>query len=615
MNQRPNPLRSERLTIDVPGIGKIPVVIEQSGDNGSTLIVRPVTPDRAANACLKENNLNKRVLVRLIDPNDKRAGAYQALRNQKIVLLNDEQLHALKEGKLIVEYVKSRRGKQIDTVPLAIRYTVGECPHTLDTDSVRLHTVLLEWSDNIRLRNGSTSPELQFTINGGRQIIDYWSQSDNIVISPDDPTSPPPPPQTCGISVNTLLDESDFKPLTRDDIDHYRCVADEYKDRYKGPTVVVLDTGLKFNLKNLGAHQDPADGLYGYRDAQGNLRHFVLAFQESNIVPSANLNNNHVGYCSVCRYKQADFVTDRNFRLSADGLPLCEEEDIVNSPFDDQRLLDQRSGRVLDGRHGTSIAAIIQHEAEVPILPVKAFDNQGFGTLFDMLNAFNYILHRQEVDDIRVVNASWVTKRNDPLLRGKIEQLNQLGVFVVAAAGNIGQSDNPNLDIEPLYPACYSIDCLNVITVTTVVQTLIATKDNQAPSTIFNGSQIERAINEDGQRRIILEQFGITDETVRFRVGGLQAAENYSNAVVNVGVLGNENGFFRSPFFGGGWLDGSSYACAFVSAAIAKSLKTTPISGGTPEEDVRNRLVGAIAVTDTLLGEQGVEGGFYLTPA
>lgn len=616
MSQKYDLPRSERLTIDVSELGKIRVIIEQSGGSRPRITVRPDTPDRAANACVKERSLNKRELVQLVDPLDKQRRTYYALRNQKIVLLTDRQLSALKKGDLIVGYVNSRRGKQVDAWTLKVRYTIGECPHTLDTDEEQLYTVLLEWSEDIGLRNRSLSPTLQFSINGERIAIGRQSQSDNIVISPDDTVDPPPPPQTCGVSVNTtLLHESDFKPLTEADIDRYRSVADEERKagRYEGPTVVVLDTGLKFNLRNLGARQDPTDGLYDYRDAQGELQRFVLAFQENESAACASLEGNHIGYCAVCRYKQADFIAETNDRLQADGLPACTAKDIRNSPFDDHRLLDHRSGRVLDGRHGTSIAAIIQQGSEVPILPVKAFDNQGFGTLFDMLNAFNYILQRQKADNIRVVNASWVTKRNDPLLRRKIEQLNQLGVFVVAAAGNRGQSDNPNLSIEPLYPACYSTECPNVVTVTTVVPTLIATSDEQVSDKEY--SRLERAINEDGPRRFILQQFGITDETVRFRASGLQAAENYSNTFVKIGVLGNENGYFKSPFFGGGWLDGSSYACAFVSAAIAEILKGTSFTRHDSTQGIRDEIIEAIATSiDTQLAGHSVKGGYYLIP-
>ncbi|QIP13540.1 S8 family serine peptidase [Spirosoma aureum] len=589
--------KPRRFTITIPELGKAQVVVEPVSGKRPGLIIKPELRNRRTYSRLQ--NLDKSVVVQLRDAKDRKV-RYLAVKNQKIVLLTDAQLKEFRSEKLAVEQVVRKRGREISSKPLTIRYTVSDCPALVKGENI--HTVLLEWEENTGFVNGSISPELRFFNDRGRIIVDANSQSDNsFIISPDDTLDPPVPPHACASTVNTVLGESDYKTLTPEDIDHYRRWANDYT----GPTVAVLDTGLKFNFRNKGG-VEPLDGPYYYRDAKtGEPRHFVVAFQEEPDSTCRNLPGNHIGYCAVCRYKQSDFLLQATANQISAGLP-CQTKDICNSPFDDHRILDN-TGKLLDGRHGTSIAAIIQQKAEVRILPVKAFDNQGFGTLFDMLNAFNYILHRQQADNIRVVNASWITGRDEPLLLQKVQQLMSADVFLVAAAGNIGQSIDPNLNNVPLYPACYSTVCPNVITVTTAARTYRTQTVGSRTKAPTSNDPLEQGLNEERQRRTILKQFGIDDPAIRFRFEGLIAVENFSTTFVNIGVVGDVQGYFKSPVLGGGLLNGSSFACGYVSAAVAEELRTHSAS-------TRAQLIAALTSRDTMLKSEGVNDGRYLLP-
>lgn len=609
---------NNRLTLNVPGYGNLPIRVERAPNGKSGLVVQPGKSDQSTYSRL--SRLNKSAVVRLRDPN--LGTTYRVIKNQKIVLLTEQELKQLQAGEIKVGLVQGNK-RRVTHRPLSIEYTVGECPDS-ETSDERSRMVLLEWADDSSQplpRGVRNSPQLVFTRNGSPVEIEGQFIADNtFIISPDDTVNPPAaPPYACNIASNSVLSESDFKTLTPTDVAHYRDVAKDID----GPTVAVIDTGLKFNFKNINS-EVPPDGPYQYIDQQGKPRHFVLAFQETDSSTCNGMAGNQLGYCAICRYKQADFVAQTTSKLTSDTPPLpgCNADDIRNSPFDDHRILSG-TGAVLDGRHGTSISAIIQQRAQAKILPIKAFDNQGYSSLFDVLNAFNYVLHRQRTDTIRVVNASWISGRNEPLLRKKIDQLMQAGVFVIAAAGNVGQSKDPDLNNVNLYPACYSAECPNVITVTTVARTYRTVPRRQrSDSSDTTDDPIEQVLNDERQRRVILRKFRMGEMDLQFRAAGFVAVENHSPLFVNVGVVGNLQGRFISPVKNGGWLDGSSFACGYVSAFVAEQLRAQPdlisLSPATTlaqqTRDARQQLLNAMTGTDPLLAMQGVAGGRYLVP-
>jgi subtilisin family serine protease len=119
--------------------------------------------------------------------------------------------------------------------------------------------------------------------------------------------------------------------------------------------------------------------------------------------------------------------------------------------------------------HGTAVASVIAARDDgdgmvgvaprVSVLSIAAFTSAGDGpgnsTLADVLSAFE----AARTSGAHVINASWVTPEDSPLLKAAVADAR---VPVVAASGNNGLS-NPT---APLYPAGY--DLPNLITVTAV---------------------------------------------------------------------------------------------------------------------------------------------------
>ncbi len=123
----------------------------------------------------------------------------------------------------------------------------------------------------------------------------------------------------------------------------------------------------------------------------------------------------------------------------------------------------KRSGDVNDEHgHGTHVAGIIAAlqngigitgvAPEAKILPVQMLDRNGLGTLGWIISGLNYIKTlRQRGVNVRVINASWGGGVFSSQLQDLIEQLHNLGVVFVAAAGNSGSNNS----VHPTYPANY----------------------------------------------------------------------------------------------------------------------------------------------------------------
>lgn len=538
-----------------------------------------------------------------------------ALLKQKVVIVTQSQLDKLRAGTLTVQAAlpkkKKYEQKEFDLKTITWdTITVSECPNSdgefndkrRNPNNELTYTILCRWEED----TPSRFPQLRF-IQGGN-ASDPVDQTENFLISPKDPIIPPSPPISAG-SV-PILAPDDFKPITEDDDIHYS------KNRLKdASTVAVIDTGLKFNLENLGQLPGPADGAYHYRNTADKKKLFNLAYQTSHSPECGEaMSNNHFGCCTVASYQEPDFIKAMNDRLRPFNPPYTVTprdvtpavtytgRDVRDSPYDDHV-----------GRHGTVIAAIIQQQANINILPVKSFDNRGFGTLFDVLSAFNYILRRHKQDPIRVVNASWVTKRKDPLLRRKIEELKKVGIFLVAAAGNRNQTDNPNLSDQKLYPACYSQDLPNVITVTSVMDHYsLRKKGGYSPEPKDQSEAIP------GLQDALLNALRRSPADFELATDGLDVEANYGNQFVNIGVKGLL-GSMPSPFKQGDKIWGSSFAAPFVAAKLAEHLKQNRISlTGISDLDFfsrREEILNAIqrSTDNRLQTENLVEQGRYIT--
>lgn len=93
--------------------------------------------------------------------------------------------------------------------------------------------------------------------------------------------------------------------------------------------------------------------------------------------------------------------------------------------------------------HGTMVASLVKLVAPgATILPLKAFDGDGTGRLFNVIRA----LYLAEAEGAKVVNLSLSLAEPSRALADAVRVLYERDIFVVAAAGNTGQT-------TPRYPA------------------------------------------------------------------------------------------------------------------------------------------------------------------
>jgi subtilisin family serine protease len=112
-------------------------------------------------------------------------------------------------------------------------------------------------------------------------------------------------------------------------------------------------------------------------------------------------------------------------------------------------VVDQSTVAVVEGDgmsdfgHGTMVAGIIHLVAPTAkIMPLKAFQSNGTGTLSNVLRAIYYAIQHKA----NVLNMSFDIKNYSPELARAISSANNQGIICVAAAGNDGND-------EMVYPA------------------------------------------------------------------------------------------------------------------------------------------------------------------
>ena len=609
---------STPLDIEVPNFGKVPVQVNHGKDLNDPIDVTHRPPDTRRQT---DNNSDPRLrfknprIVQVLDAGNRFLLPQYAVVRNKIVKVSQSQLDRLLAKTLLIATADDRGNIGQE---LAARIVVGDCPEPdVDANGEVQYMVLLDWDqETVRLNSFPAVLLFDPVTRVVTPLIDQTDQQDNFLVSvsSDGPHDPPPHPPAAFGPLNTQ--PSDFRPATDDDKKYYE--QDSRQD--DSPSVAVMDTGLKFNLLNRGHEHDwPA---HTYRDANGQERRFVLAYQDQPTVAGCKeeMASNHLGYCALLSYREEDFIKNMKLLTTTGPDTPYSWPDVMNSPFDDFQLFTDPddAGRLVDARHGTSVTALIQQNGDdAPVLPVKVFDNIGFATLFDVLNGFNYVLQRCKTTNIRVVNTSWIFGQDNPMLKRKIKQLRDAGVFIVAAAGNEGQTLNRDLDNVPVYPACYSTEFSNVITVTSIRKTyfrpdLLAPKEDS-----LVGKALAKAVSFGLFN--VLESADDVLEAV-LPTAGYVAVENYSVNYVNVGVV-STFGYFRSPFYNGPIIRGSSYACALVSGFVIRQLRTDTMlldlikSGSEAAMRIaRQQLLDAMSRSgpDENLKNEYVNGGYYL---
>ncbi|MCD8481482.1 MAG: S8 family serine peptidase [Verrucomicrobia bacterium] len=115
--------------------------------------------------------------------------------------------------------------------------------------------------------------------------------------------------------------------------------------------------------------------------------------------------------------------------------------------------------------HGTHMAGVIAAAWNdegiagtangAKIVPIRFMDADGFGASSDLIESIDYAMVR----GVNIINASFGGTIVPAAVRNRFEQVQQNGIWVVAAAGNEGS----NNDTHPIYPA--SLGLTNIISV------------------------------------------------------------------------------------------------------------------------------------------------------
>ena len=177
-------------------------------------------------------------------------------------------------------------------------------------------------------------------------------------------------------------------------------------------------------------------------------------------------------------------------RIYADPITGASGWDFVNN---DGSVNDPET--YTDQWHGTHIAGIIAEQApEARILPLKVFEG-GYAYTSDIISAIAYA----ESMGAQVINCSWGSRFDNPALREAIE--NGSSLFIASTGNNLY-----NLDDYPVYPAAYSMELDNVISVASVDETMKLSRfSNYGANTVdiaVYGENIESAWLEGAYQSI-----------------------------------------------------------------------------------------------------------------
>ena len=122
-----------------------------------------------------------------------------------------------------------------------------------------------------------------------------------------------------------------------------------------------------------------------------------------------------------------------------------------------------------DNGHGTHVCGVIGGNAigiapECKMIVLKVLDETGNGHVEHSMQAFRWILENQEKYNIRVVNIFMgmppnVNPKGEHYILGAVELLWNMGIVVVAAAGNLGPKDGsitiPGVNKNIITVGCY----------------------------------------------------------------------------------------------------------------------------------------------------------------
>ncbi|MGH9844541.1 MAG: S8 family serine peptidase, partial [Blastocatellia bacterium] len=125
------------------------------------------------------------------------------------------------------------------------------------------------------------------------------------------------------------------------------------------------------------------------------------------------------------------------------------------SPNDGWNFITNDNNSADDNGHGTQIAGIIVQSAisnlqsSIKLLPLKALDHTGTGTVANVVEAMDYAVAHHAA----VINCSFGAPAYSRTMIEAIQRAETAGIVVVAAAGNNGS----NLSQSSFYPASYRL--------------------------------------------------------------------------------------------------------------------------------------------------------------
>ncbi len=196
-------------------------------------------------------------------------------------------------------------------------------------------------------------------------------------------------------------------------------VNEAQKDKKGDALVAIIDTGV-----------DPFHPLLAHR--------LVAGYDFVNELPGTGSEWNGLDQSVMSILDQSTMsILDQSTMSILDGAGYFQVNQSTMS------ILDQSVMSILDGDplppafgHGTMVAGIIHRVApEARIMPLKAFDANGSGDLFDIVRAIYYAVDH----GANVINMSFSVGVFSPELMRAVNYAAQRGVTCVASAGNLGE--------------------------------------------------------------------------------------------------------------------------------------------------------------------------------
>ena len=177
-------------------------------------------------------------------------------------------------------------------------------------------------------------------------------------------------------------------------------------------------------------------------------------------------------------------------QIELNGAP--EVDDDQNGYVDDVHgwnFVSQTNSFKDDMGHGTHVSGTIGARGDnhvgvagvawnVSLMPLKALDQTGAGTLAQAIEAIQYAILMKA----QIINASWGSYDKSALLEQAIQGAAEAGILFVAAAGN----DHLNNDKRPVFPASFDLSNLLVVAA-------IDSKGNLAQFSNFGWKQVALA--------------------------------------------------------------------------------------------------------------------------